>query len=135
MKIGYGPDLYNRAETHGHADDTLNALRYIVDAYPGEPLFVIRGRDRRADTVVRYYALLYTDDPAMREQALAHALRFREYSQNNPDQMKFADAYPRWPDPVDTEAVNTDARGVQCAYGRTAPDCGCMPGQCQNPAK
>lgn len=96
MEVSYGNGTYF-AYTDGHGDDATNALRYVVDAYPGEPLFVLRGRDRRAEAVVRYYALLYGDDPAMSEQVLTHVGRFAEFARGNPDQMKFADAYPGWP--------------------------------------
>lgn len=45
----------SHAYTEGHREDALGALRYIVDAFPGEPLFVIRGRDVLAIPVLQAY--------------------------------------------------------------------------------
>lgn len=96
-------DAINRpasAHTAGHVDDASNALRYIVHAYPDEPLFVIRGRDRLALHTLETYALLChtitTVPDGMYEQVMKHRARFVEYAKANPGHMKWPDPYPGW---------------------------------------
>lgn len=93
---GAGPESHGVAHTEGHEGDAVNAIRYVVDAYPGEPLFVLRGRDIRAERVIRYYAHGYAGDPEMFRQAHAHADRFMDFARGEPGHMKYADAYPGW---------------------------------------
>lgn len=65
-------DQVGFAVTEGDMERTGVALRYIVDAYPDEPLFCIRGRDRIALYAVKSYLgyaipLLGIASPVIRE--------------------------------------------------------------------
>lgn len=102
MLIGYeNRRMAADADTQGHEGDMRTALRYVVDAYPNEPLFIIRGRDRLAvPAITGYLALIeghrgdiVTD---MKGQVNDHQVRFVEWAFHNPDKLKYPDAYPGW---------------------------------------
>lgn len=84
--------------TVGHLGDALNALRYIMDAYEGEPLFVIRGRDRLAIPAIENYGRLTArlEGPAMTNQVIHHCSRFRTFERMNGERMKWPDPFPGW---------------------------------------
>lgn len=82
----------------GHETDAASAIRYIADAYHGEPLFVIRGRDALAFAVLGAYEAecerhgLYE----MASQARAHRLRFRAWQVGNAPITKLPDPHTEW---------------------------------------
>lgn len=64
--------------TDGDAARTEIALKYIVQAYPGEPLFCIRGRDLLALPALQHYLSMVernTDGPGTIEGPVAEAVR------------------------------------------------------------
>lgn len=85
--------------TVGHPGDALNALRYIMDAYEGEPLFVIRGRDRLAIPAIENYGHLTARPeigPGMTEQVFRHRRRFFTFEHGNGERMKWPEPFPGW---------------------------------------
>lgn len=97
--------------TDGHEVDARNAVRYVTAAYPGEPLFVIRGRDALAVPVLDAYAAEcvahgLNAHNGMAEQVYNHRARFVDWQQDGP--VKLPDPYRGWPDPgqPDTEQPN-----------------------------
>lgn len=84
------------AHSSAHAEDAQGAIRYILDAHPGEPLFVIRGRDALAVPVLRrgYMEECRTHSLHDQEQrALRHLVRFIQW------QAEFA-KLTHLPDPI-----------------------------------
>lgn len=87
--------------TPAHREDATNALRYLVDAYPDEPLFVIRGRDKGAASALQRYAIncdAIAETQSMYPQVMMHRERFRAFAVNHPELMKWADPFPGWPE-------------------------------------
>lgn len=81
--------------TAGDPDRTQIAVRYVVDAYPGEPLFCIRGRDHLAvPAAIEYEDLarrsIHVSRPVIEAvQADIHALM--TWQRANPGLMKYPD--------------------------------------------
>lgn len=83
-------------DTVGHLDDAMGALRYIMDALPDEPLFVIRGRDVLALPVLSAY-VQECNEHGIYEQAYRagkHLERFREWQGGNAKLTHLPDPLP-----------------------------------------
>lgn len=91
---------YGNAEapTVGHQGDMTAALRYVVDAHPEEPLFILRGRDILAPSVISTYEsmadLLVSQE--MANQVNLHLERFTVWQAKYPAFKKYPDPYPGW---------------------------------------
>lgn len=100
--------------TDGHVEDAAGALRYIMDAAPDEPLFVIRGRDALAVPVLQEYVNqchkhgltdLWRDESGrwidgQARRANEHMDRFQKWQRDNAK-------LTHLPDPI-TEDAQTD---------------------------
>lgn len=89
---GYTSTVY----TDGDSDRTLIALRYIADAYPGEPLFAVRGRDLLAiPSASHYLGLTATMLPPacgpVTEAVLADLAVIQWWQAANLDRLKYPD--------------------------------------------
>lgn len=81
--------------TDGDSERTLTAVRYVVDAHPGEPLFCIRGRDRLAIPAAAFYLALVQKEQRI-DYPVAAAVQtdidaLLAWQTRNPDLMKYPD--------------------------------------------
>lgn len=89
--------------TNGHLDDMSGALRYIMDAEEGEPVFVIRGRDALAVPVLKAYMdeCVAHQLSGQSERAYRHYWRFIEWQKENAKKTHLPDPLPSESAPVD----------------------------------
>lgn len=82
----------------GHEADAASAIRYIADAYDGEPLFVIRGRDALAFAVLTAYEGECARHGLhnMAQQVADHRRRFREWQAAHTPFTKLPDPHTEW---------------------------------------
>lgn len=82
--------------TVGHTGDAEGALRYVIDAADGEPLFVIRGRDVLAVPVIRQYVKEATEHGAYNQamRANRHLSRFLDWQSANAKLTHMPDPLP-----------------------------------------
>lgn len=119
MKISYNDVA--AVYTAANPRDAESALRYLVNAHPDEPLFVIRGRDALALPVLTAYAEEcgqhhLTD---MQVQVWAHIDRFVAWQRDACVYTKLPDPYPGWA-PVTEGDAQQDAEPTceppRCGY-------------------
>lgn len=91
-----------------HSGDATNALRYIVDAYNEEPLFVVRGRDVFAIPTMHSYLRAMDEHGLnhMAAQAARHLSRVRGWQNDNARLLKIPDAYPGWQRSTSTGTIS-----------------------------
>lgn len=89
-------------DTIGHLDDAMGALRYIMDALPDEPLFVIRGRDALARPVLMAYLHQCHEHGLIAQEYRAdkHVERFRDWQTENAKLTHLPDPPPSTPYPA-----------------------------------
>ncbi len=96
LSVSYTDDGIHsaHAQTQGDQNDAETALRYVVTALPGEPLFVIRGRDAIATPVLAEYGRRYAEMDAFyqSDRAFADRERFAAWQTHNAKQTRLADA-------------------------------------------
>lgn len=101
IRVTYTPPNGQRTailKVPGHTGDAHSAIRYVRNAYQGEPLFVIRGRDALAIPVLGAY-----EDECSRHglydmaaQVSCHAERFRKWQAGWTKLTGLPDPHPSW---------------------------------------
>lgn len=106
MIVSYtNEDSTGTAVTDGHEDDALGALRYIMDAADGEPLFVLRGRDVLTVPVIKAYIDQCREHGArsQAERAWGHMHRFADWQRDNAK-------LTHMPDPIPDDTRHRESR-------------------------
>lgn len=94
IKLDYNGD-WSTIYTDGDPTRTSTAARYITEAYPDEPLFCIRGRDRLAIPTAEFYLRLAYNEPQIKRPVIDAILEdlgvFEAWQYSRPEMLKYPD--------------------------------------------